>query len=298
MMERLKNTACIGLGSSRTVEAGKRRAPKRTFSDDLKFSEVDYACKFGGRAKVSKSTGARPNQNTYLIDCPFKVSLRASKDGQNLTVTSVNDKHNHERDKTTYQHLPKQRRLDEQTATEAATLVSMKSNKKLLQSHLTKASGKTVHRKDIHNLGRKRKESSSTCLEDLVSEMKKYEGWSKKGSHFKIATKKQERVAALRGSPSIVGIRGGEDTDEEDPEPGLSTGVEGPPSSTSPPPRARVMTAEVCTAGAAPRHSHLPFSSPMQRSTVPRVRMSALLYLRSCSAAGRASGVKRCSVRG
>ena len=34
---------------------------------------------------------------------------------------------------------------------------------------------------------------------------------------------------------------------------------------------------------AAPRHSHLPFSSPMQRSTVPRVRTCAMLYLRSCS---------------
>ncbi len=49
---------------------------------------------------------------------------------------------------------------------------------------------------------------------------------------------------------------------------------------------------------ADPRQSHLPLSSPMQRSTVARVRMCAVLNLRSCSVAGFASGVTRYSVRG
>ena len=48
--------------SSRSVEAARRRAPKRSFHEELKFSEIDYACVHGGREYKSKSANKRPSQ--------------------------------------------------------------------------------------------------------------------------------------------------------------------------------------------------------------------------------------------
>ena len=48
--------------SSRSVEASKKRAPKRKFNDELKFSKLDYACVHGGRDYKSKSTNKREKQ--------------------------------------------------------------------------------------------------------------------------------------------------------------------------------------------------------------------------------------------
>ena len=45
--------------SSRSIEAARRRAPKRTFLDKLKYSEIDYACVHGGRDYKSQSTQKR-----------------------------------------------------------------------------------------------------------------------------------------------------------------------------------------------------------------------------------------------
>ena len=42
--------------SSRGLEAARRRAPRRTFAEQLKFSELDYACVHGGREYKSKSS--------------------------------------------------------------------------------------------------------------------------------------------------------------------------------------------------------------------------------------------------
>ena len=48
--------------SSRGLEAARRRAPRRTFAEELKFSELDYACVHGGREYKSKSSQKRLNQ--------------------------------------------------------------------------------------------------------------------------------------------------------------------------------------------------------------------------------------------
>ena len=48
--------------SSRSIESAKRRAPNKAFCEDLKFSELDFSCKEGGRKITSKSKGVRQNQ--------------------------------------------------------------------------------------------------------------------------------------------------------------------------------------------------------------------------------------------
>jgi len=41
--------------SSRTIQATRKRAPNRQFSEQLIYSEVDFACVHGGRGYLSKS---------------------------------------------------------------------------------------------------------------------------------------------------------------------------------------------------------------------------------------------------
>ena len=47
---------------SRSVEAAAKRAPKKQFNEEIKYSEIEYSCIHGGRVFKSTSTGERPNQ--------------------------------------------------------------------------------------------------------------------------------------------------------------------------------------------------------------------------------------------
>ena len=58
----------------------------------------------------------------------------------------------HHAQELVYAHLPKQRRLDEASRSEAIQLLELKVNKKLFQQHLSSSKGKVVTLKDISNL--------------------------------------------------------------------------------------------------------------------------------------------------
>ena len=47
---------------SRSIQGTSSRAPKKTFNEDLKYSEIDLACTHGGKNFKSTSKGKRPNQ--------------------------------------------------------------------------------------------------------------------------------------------------------------------------------------------------------------------------------------------
>ncbi|KAG1650979.1 Zinc finger SWIM domain-containing protein 3 [Nymphon striatum] len=84
--------------SSRSIAAASKRLTKKSFSADLQFAEVDYACIHGGRRLITSSTGQRPNQSTFLKGCPFTIKVRVTPDGKNLFVKEIGgvDCHNHE----------------------------------------------------------------------------------------------------------------------------------------------------------------------------------------------------------
>ena len=46
---------------SRTIEAAMKRASKKSFLQELKYSEVDYACIHGGKKFATRSKGKRTN---------------------------------------------------------------------------------------------------------------------------------------------------------------------------------------------------------------------------------------------
>ena len=50
--------------SSRSIESAKRRTPNKAFSEDLKFSEVDFSCKEGGRKGESDQIKGKSCVNT------------------------------------------------------------------------------------------------------------------------------------------------------------------------------------------------------------------------------------------
>ena len=44
------------------IQAAAKRCPKKNFSPELKYSEVDFRCVHGGKKFKSQSKGVRPNQ--------------------------------------------------------------------------------------------------------------------------------------------------------------------------------------------------------------------------------------------
>ena len=50
--------------------------------------------------------------STFDKNCPFKLKLRVTKDGQQLEVTEYKHEHNHITHENIYSKLPRQRRLD------------------------------------------------------------------------------------------------------------------------------------------------------------------------------------------
>lgn len=44
------------------IQAAAKRCPKKKFSPELKYSEVDFRCVHGGKKFKSQSKGIRPNQ--------------------------------------------------------------------------------------------------------------------------------------------------------------------------------------------------------------------------------------------
>ena len=61
-------------GSSRSIQAARKRAPNRHFSDNLVYSEIDYACVHGGREYKSHSKGIRKSQSLVVILCARDLS--------------------------------------------------------------------------------------------------------------------------------------------------------------------------------------------------------------------------------
>eukprot|EP00061_Rhincodon_typus_P018037 g47033.t1 len=80
---------------SRTIEAQRRRAPKRPMNDALKFAEIDYACIHGGKLFRAKGTGKRTNQRTNKTKCPCVIKVRLSPDGDKFVVKEMIESHNH-----------------------------------------------------------------------------------------------------------------------------------------------------------------------------------------------------------
>ena len=57
-----ENFVQLYIRRSRSIEAAAKRAPRKQFNSELKYSEIEYSCIHGGKSFKTTSTGERPNQ--------------------------------------------------------------------------------------------------------------------------------------------------------------------------------------------------------------------------------------------
>ena len=74
-----------------------------------------------------------------------------------------------------FSHLPKQRKLNEAEREETQKMLGLRPNKKLLQHHVVKTTGKPVALKDLHNLAANSKREKGSNLKLLLTGMKSTE---------------------------------------------------------------------------------------------------------------------------
>ncbi|CAG5126720.1 unnamed protein product [Candidula unifasciata] len=144
---------------SRSVEKAQETSLSKTYNPQIKFSQLTYACTFGPRKGPSKSTGIR-NSNSRKIDCPVRIRISATPDGQRLVIKeSKLDCHNHEISEEQYRSLSRQKQLDEETEMEIYNLISTHEDKRLarmlIRDKLTKETGRAMSIKDILNIEKK-----------------------------------------------------------------------------------------------------------------------------------------------
>ena len=75
-------------------------------------------------------------------------------------------------------HMPKQRRLDNDAKQQAAEMMHLKANKKMLQNHLIHETGKLIILKDLHNIHAQSKPKLKCDFQELANAMKQVKGKS------------------------------------------------------------------------------------------------------------------------
>ena len=75
-------------------------------------------------------------------------------------------------------HMPKQRRLDNDSKQQAAEMKHLKANKKMLQNYLIHETGKPMILKDIHNIHAQSKPKLKCDFQELANAMKQVKGKS------------------------------------------------------------------------------------------------------------------------
>ena len=139
------------------------------YKDDLKYYDIDYICKHSGNYRPHR---AKQNDNatstwTTKQNCPFVIRFRASKDGTSLVCVKLVTDHNHIVSKESFDLDYMQRRLDDDTKYQIAQMTKVNANRKLIQTHVAKTTGKMVPLKDIHNISSKAKLSDPQNLEQI-----------------------------------------------------------------------------------------------------------------------------------
>ena len=79
-------------------------------------------------------------------------------------------------EQTIYDHLPRQRKLTPSECNEAAELLKMRVNNKLLQQHLSQSIGKIITLKDISNIKHSIRGTDGNDLVKVSTYLKAIEG--------------------------------------------------------------------------------------------------------------------------
>ncbi|KAK0080925.1 hypothetical protein PV325_013085 [Microctonus aethiopoides] len=135
---------------SRTV-TGAHMKTTRPISERLKYYSVKYACIYGGQKFLPRGAGRRQSQS-IRTNCPAHIMLRASKDGNQLEVTSVNNEHNHEISEELFKKLPQERKLCGEIKQEVQDLMQLHIDRKRLKEYVRLRTNKILRSKDLFNI--------------------------------------------------------------------------------------------------------------------------------------------------
>ena len=157
---------------TRTIDAAKKRCPKKSFKEEIKYSELKFSCIHSGSYRQNITTGQRPQQRTEKMGCGFEIAIRASQDGQQLVITKIKKAHNHELSKEEFQNHRKNRSLKADVKTKVKNLLSLNADKKLIKNLVKDTTGHQVIMKDIHNvqteMNKLKKDSNSEALFNML----------------------------------------------------------------------------------------------------------------------------------
>lgn len=106
------------------------------------------------------------NNNKHAVILYSIVSLSLMVNSSHMYVLSF---------QSIFQFMSKQRKLTEAEEKEVKSMIKLKANRKLIQNHLQKATGKKVVMKDLHNIGT-HCNGKKNDLQELVNHMKSVEG--------------------------------------------------------------------------------------------------------------------------
>ena len=154
-----------------------------------------------GPQQPTKSTGARPFQQTYKNDCPVQIKLSFHTKQNKLCVSAVHLGHNHELIPENFALLPPQRRLDPVEKERAKELLSIGTlSAAAVRNALSVQAGKRIQAKQIHNIRtaeevtKRAGRSTLDVLKSVIEEARTKEKNLIVRSHSNPATKELEVI--------------------------------------------------------------------------------------------------------
>ncbi|XP_057320539.1 uncharacterized protein LOC130664581 [Microplitis mediator] len=120
----------------------------------LQYKTIRYVCKFGKDNHERQSTGVRKT-SSFKHGCPFFIQVNKPKKKQILHVTTHHLEHNHPGTEEFIDHIPENRRLNNDEKKTVLDLIKMKCDKQSIQKKIVEEYGKPTIKKDLHNLAQK-----------------------------------------------------------------------------------------------------------------------------------------------
>ena len=161
------------------VHTHAKRTPKRVAcaKPTLKYYSLNLVCKFSGKPPQKRLEMVRKTK-LFRQECPIRIYIVLSSNGQSLEVTSVDLVHNHVCSRELYEHQPCQRAAEvPHTMHQMREALQLQANSKLPKKKIEVTTGKNLTLKDISNVKQKtKKETNNNRLEDVVEYLRKQPG--------------------------------------------------------------------------------------------------------------------------
>lgn len=140
----------------------------------FKYKRLYLKCKYAGEHHKKVESNERKTF-TYKDSCEASIHVNYKTKKGVLEVVHLSYIYNHERSKTIFQGLAKQRQLSGETKAVVEGMVKLKPNMRILQAEMKEKTGQTILLKDLHNVKQKISPRETNDLEAIFDEIKTQE---------------------------------------------------------------------------------------------------------------------------